>query len=38
MVDEVSRNPLQKVVFDNENNSGGIYIYIYIYTYLYMCI
>ena len=23
MVDEVSRNPLQKLQFDHENNSGG---------------
>ena len=26
MVDEVSRNPLQKLQFDHENNSGGMYI------------
>ena len=27
MVDEVSRNPLQKLQFDHENHSGGTYVH-----------
>ena len=49
MVDEVSRNPLQKLQFDHENNSGGgetlcvcvcvcVCLFVYVYFSVLVCV